>query len=60
MVVRQQRENTTWNICSTAFLAKLFPIGKTNALHAKISIFQQQHDKSVPEVLECFQSKITY
>ena len=25
--------NTTWDNCSTAFLAKFFPTGKTNALH---------------------------
>jgi hypothetical protein len=25
-------KNTTWAICSTNFLAKFFPIGKTNAL----------------------------
>jgi hypothetical protein len=31
--------NTTWSICATAFLAKFFPVGKTNALRAKISTF---------------------
>ena len=31
--------NTTWDNCSTAFLAKFFPIGKTNALRGKISSF---------------------
>ena len=41
--------NTTWDNCSTAFLAKFFPIGKTNALRGRISSFQQQHDESVPE-----------
>ena len=50
--------NTTWDNCSTAFLAKFFPIGKTNALHGRISSFQQQHDKSVPEAWECFQDYI--
>jgi hypothetical protein len=34
-----REKNTTWNICSTSFLAKFFPIGKTNALRAKISTF---------------------
>ena len=33
--------NTTWELCSTAFLAKFFPVGKINALRAKISAFQQ-------------------
>jgi hypothetical protein len=36
--------NTTWNNCSTAFLAKFFSTGKTNALRGRISSFQQQHD----------------
>jgi hypothetical protein len=34
-------KNTTWDICSTAFLAKFFPMGKTNALHEIILSFQQ-------------------
>jgi len=42
-------KNTTWDICSTAFLAKFFPVGKANALRAKISSFQQQYDESVLE-----------
>jgi hypothetical protein len=42
-------------LCSTAFLAKFFPIGKTNALRGKISSFQQQHEKSVPEAWARFQ-----
>jgi hypothetical protein len=36
---------TTWTLCSTAFLAKIFPIGKTNALRGKISSFQQLHEE---------------
>ena len=31
--------NTTWDNCSTAFLAKFFPMGKTNALRGRISNF---------------------
>jgi len=31
----------TWAKCSKAFLAKFFPIGKTNALRGKITNFQQ-------------------
>ena len=42
----------------TAFLAKFFPIGKTNALCGRISSFQQQHDESFPEALERFQDYI--
>ena len=51
--------NTTWDNCSTAFLAKFFPMGKTNALRGRISSFQQQHDESVPEAWECFQDYIS-
>ena len=50
--------NTTWDNCSTAFLAKFFPTGKTNALRGRISSFQQQHDESVPEAWERFQDYI--
>jgi hypothetical protein len=50
---------TTWTLCSTAFLAKFFPIGKTNALRGKISSFQQQHEESSPEAWEHFQNYIS-
>jgi len=40
------------------FLAKFFPMGKTNALREKITSFQQQHDESVPEAWERFQDYI--
>jgi len=33
-------KHNTWDLCSTAFLAKFFPTAKTNALRGKISIFQ--------------------
>ena len=51
--------NTTWDACSTAFLAKFFPIGKTNALRGRISSFQQLHDESVTEAWERFQDYIS-
>ena len=51
--------NTTSDNCSTTFLAKFFPTGKTNALHGRISSFQQQHDESVPKAWECFQDYIS-
>jgi hypothetical protein len=35
---------STWEKCSNAFLAKFFPLGKTNALRNKISEFQQLKD----------------
>ena len=36
-----KHRNTTWDNCSTAFLAKFFPMGKINALRKTISSFQQ-------------------
>ena len=51
--------NTTWDNCSTAFLTKFFPIGKTNALRGRISSFQQQHDEFVPKAWKCFQDYIS-
>ena len=48
----------TWDLCSTAFLAKFFPTAKTNALRGKISSFQQQHDESFTEAWERFQNYI--
>jgi len=53
-----KEKNTTWALCSTNFLAKFFPMGKTNALRGKITSFQQQHDESVPEAWERFQDYI--
>jgi len=53
-----KEKNTMWALCSTNFLAKFFPTGKTNALHGKISSFQQQHDETVPEAWEHFQDYI--
>jgi len=54
-----KESHTTWDRCSTAFLAKFFPTGKTNALCEKITSFQQQHDESVVEAWECFQYYIS-
>jgi hypothetical protein len=45
--------------CSNAFLVKFFLMGKTNALHNKISSFQQQADKSIPKVWERMQEYVT-
>jgi hypothetical protein len=45
-------KNTTWDICSTTFLAKFFPTGKTNPLRGRISSFQQHHDESIPKAWE--------
>jgi len=35
-----KEKNTTWALSSTNFLAKFFPMGKTNALCGKITSFQ--------------------
>jgi hypothetical protein len=43
---------STWEKCSNAFLAKLFPLGKTNALQNKISGFQQLTDDTIAEAWE--------
>jgi len=53
-----KEKNTTWALCSTNFLSKFFPMGKTNALCGKITSFQQQHDESIPEAWERFQDYI--
>jgi len=36
-----KEKNTTWALCSMNFLARFFPMGKTNALRGKITCFQQ-------------------
>ena len=51
--------NTTWDNCSTAFLVKFFPTGKSNALRGRILSFQQQHDESIHDAWECFQDYIS-
>jgi hypothetical protein len=53
-----KEKNTMWALCSTNFLAKFFPMSKTNTLRGKISSFQQQHNESVPEAWERFQDCI--
>jgi hypothetical protein len=40
---------STWEKCSNAFLAKFFPLGKTNALRNKISGFQHLTDETIAE-----------
>ena len=48
----------TWEKCSAAFLAKFFPLGKTNALRGRISSFQQESKESIPEAWERLQEYI--
>lgn len=48
----------TWEKCSSMFLIKFLPMRKTNALHNKISIFQQLADKSIPKAWEWLQEYI--
>ncbi|XP_052137637.1 uncharacterized protein LOC127756304 [Oryza glaberrima] len=48
----------TWDKCSTAFLSKFFPMGKTNALRGRISSFQQTRDESIPEAWKRLQEYV--
>ena len=48
----------TWDKCFTVFLAKFFPLGKTNALCGRISSFQQTGMESIPEAWERLQEYI--
>jgi hypothetical protein len=50
---------STWEKCSNAFLAKFFPLGKTNALQNKISRFQQLTDETILEAWECLHDYIS-
>ena len=42
----------TWAKCTMAFLAKFFPMGKTNALRGRTSNFQQNSMEYIPEAWE--------
>ena len=54
------RDNiNTWPRCLKAFLAKFFPIGKTNALRGKFFNFQQQKGETILEAWECVQEYIS-
>jgi hypothetical protein len=50
---------STWEKCSNAFLAKFFPLGKTNALRNKIFGFQQLTDETIVEAWERLQDYIS-
>jgi hypothetical protein len=50
---------STWEKCSIAFLAKFFPLGKTNALQNKISSFQQLMDETIDEAWERLQDYVS-
>jgi hypothetical protein len=50
---------STWVKCSNAFLAKFFPLGKTNALQNKIFGFQQLTDEAITEAWEHLQDYIS-
>ncbi|XP_066164578.1 uncharacterized protein [Oryza sativa Japonica Group] len=47
-----------WDKCSTAFLSKFFPMGKTNALGGRISSFQLTRVESIPEAWERLQEYV--
>src|SRR5919201_7027704 len=48
----QPEDVNTWRRCANAFLKKFFPMGKTSALRAKISSFQQQSGYIIPKAWE--------
>jgi len=48
----------TLDKCSAVFLAKFFPMSKTNALRGKISNIQQTSLESIPEAWERLQEYI--
>jgi hypothetical protein len=50
---------STWEKCFNAFLAKFFPLGKTNALQNKISTFKQVTDDTIIEAWERLQDYIS-
>ena len=45
-----------WDKCSTTFLAKFFPLGKTNALRGRITSFQQTGMESILELGKNFKN----
>src|SRR6185312_1649651 len=49
---------TIWEACLNAFVAKYFPVGKTNALRNRITRIQQLPDETIPEVWERLQEYI--
>ena len=51
----KEKDINTWAKCSKTFLAKFFPLGKTNALRGRISSFQQTGMESIPEAWERLQ-----
>ena len=51
----KEEDIDAWAKCSKAFLAKFFPLGKTNALRGRISSFQQTGMESIPEAWERLQ-----
>jgi hypothetical protein len=50
---------STWEKCSNAFLAKFFPLSRTNALWNKISRVQQLTDEIITEAWERLQDYIS-
>ena len=48
----KEKDIDTWDKCSKVFLAKFFPLGKTNALRGRISSFQKTGMESIPEAWE--------
>ncbi|XP_066375036.1 uncharacterized protein [Miscanthus floridulus] len=55
---KDQESINTWNKCSTTFLAKFFPMDKTDALHGRISNFYKTASESILEVGKRLQEHI--
>jgi outer membrane cobalamin receptor len=49
---QDQEAVSTWDKCSTVFLAKFFPMGKTTALRGRIANFLQNSTETIPEARE--------
>ena len=58
MVLSNKSSVNTWDNCAKVFLAKFFPIGKTNALRERISSLQQASNETNPEAWEQLQEYI--
>jgi hypothetical protein len=50
---------STWEKCSNTFLAKFFPLGKTNVLRNKIFGFLQLMDETITEAWDRLQDYIS-
>ena len=57
---REMKAIKTWDKYSTTFLAKFFPMSKTNALMGQILNFQQSSMETIPKEWERLQDYIKH